>query len=131
MGEVGKDSPVPFLVGLGECGARSTAATDADMIELLPHRTEAGFDVAQTFAVSELCECHDQILVPATEALEVTLAMIAGNAFLELLVRGVSHQLCKDRLAGVHSSLSRASRVEPGPGASPAKLQIVPTVKWS
>jgi len=64
--EVGKDTPVPRLVGVGQRGARHRAP-ETHVVELATQGSQTGFDIAQALPVSELRECHGQILVPAGE----------------------------------------------------------------
>jgi len=48
LGEVGKDAPVPFFVGIGQRAAGG-GLTDAGVIEFRAEGRQTGFDVAQTF----------------------------------------------------------------------------------
>ena len=61
-GEIREDAAVAGFVGIGHCAARN-AASDAKMIELGLMSAQTGFDVAQAFAVSQLCECHAEELI--------------------------------------------------------------------
>lgn len=62
----------------------------------------------------------------ADPRVKVRVAVMAGHAFLKLLVRAMGHQLGKDRRARVHSPLSVASEAGAGPGGTPRKSQLVP-----
>lgn len=69
------------------------------------HFAKTDFDVAQTFAVSELSESHRVELVEAFEALDLVIAVIASDAFMELPQREEVHNLREDSLTGVHKPL--------------------------
>ena len=62
--EVGEDAPIVSLVGVGQSRARNPAAK-SHVVEFAAHRPQAGFDIAEALAVSELSESHRQILIPA------------------------------------------------------------------
>ncbi len=50
------------------------------MIQLALMGTQAGLYIAQAFSLSELCECHDEILVEAMEPFYIPFALIPSNA---------------------------------------------------
>lgn len=75
------------------------------MVELVLLRAQAGLDVAQALAVSELREGHAQILVHAREGLDLVIAVIARNAPAKSMPGQMIHKLCEDEFAGVHASL--------------------------
>jgi hypothetical protein len=104
--EVGVDAPVVSLVGVGRRGARHPAAK-SHMIQFAAHRAKARLDVAQTLPVSQLRECHGQILVPTRKASRVGVATISGHAFLKRLARSMGEELREDSTAGVHPPLFR------------------------
>ena len=56
------DAPVAAFVGVGQRAAGDPAA-NAQVVELVRLRTQAGLDVAQAFPVGELREDHAQILI--------------------------------------------------------------------
>jgi hypothetical protein len=56
------------------------------MIEFVGHRAQAGFDVPQALAVSQLSEGHRQILIPTREAPVVMIAAVASHTLLKFLV---------------------------------------------
>jgi hypothetical protein len=62
LGEVGVDSPVSCLVGVGQ-GTSGDFASDADMIEFRLYGAKTSFDVAQAFPVGKLCESHTAELI--------------------------------------------------------------------
>jgi len=53
LGEVGKDAPVAYLVGVGQSVARD-GAVNAHVIELLRCRSQASFDISETFSKRKL-----------------------------------------------------------------------------
>src|SRR5687768_16459864 len=61
-GEIGIDATVALLVGIGQC-ALGDVASYAQVIELGLVSAQTGFDVAQTFAVSQLREGYAEKLV--------------------------------------------------------------------
>src|ERR1035438_2079453 len=80
------------------------ASSEAHVVQLTAHRTQAGFDVAQTFAVGQLSKSHRQILVAAREASMVGIAAITLDTFLEFVGGQVIHELGR-RLSVLHSFL--------------------------
>ena len=63
LGEIGKDAPVAIFVGIGQRAAGGGLA-DAGVIEFRAEGRQAGFDVAQTFAPSQLGERqHEELFV--------------------------------------------------------------------
>jgi hypothetical protein len=55
--EVGVDSPVAILIGIGECGP-SDRGTKTRMVQFSPMRCQTDFDIAEAFSMGQLCECH-------------------------------------------------------------------------
>jgi hypothetical protein len=64
LSEVGEDTPVVGLVRIRQCRPRNTGAK-SHVVESAAHRPQAGLDIAEALAISELSESHRQILVPA------------------------------------------------------------------
>jgi hypothetical protein len=94
LGKIGEDAPVVDFVGVGQRGPRHTAA-NADMVEFVAQRAQTGFDVAQAVTVSQLCECHCQILVPAGEASLSCISVVTRQATAKLAVGKKADQLRK------------------------------------
>lgn len=86
IGKVGVDAPVAHLVGVGQVVAGYRRA-DAHVIELALLGTQAGFDVPQTLAVSQLCEGHTEILVETGELLDLEVAVVTIDALMENMER--------------------------------------------
>ena len=57
VSEVFVDTPVSFLVGIGQ-GASRNFAPDADVVELGTHSAQADFDIAEALPEGQLRECH-------------------------------------------------------------------------
>ena len=79
------------------------------MIQLALHRSQTGFDIAQAFAVSELGECHGQVLIPTRESPEMVITIITVYAFLKFLVRKMRDQFREDEPASMHAPLCLAA----------------------
>jgi hypothetical protein len=114
VGQVGVNAPVAGFVGVGQGGA-GNLATQSQMVELRATRTQARFDVAQTFAISQLGEGQTEELIPTREAADFVVAAIAGDATLELLRMNPVEQLSQDELAVVHG---RKIATKPAPAES-------------
>lgn len=101
VGEVGENPPVATFVGLGQRAAGHFAA-QSQMVELRAARTQAGFDVAQTFAAGELREGQAEKLIPAGEAADFVVTTVTGDTALKLLGMNPVEQLGQDEFVGVH-----------------------------
>lgn len=102
MGEVGVDSPVAHLIGVGQGVARNLTA-NAHVIELGGLGSQTRFDVSETLAIGQLGKGHREKLIPARKALDFVAALVAPHAAAKF-VRGGNkvHQLSKNRFAGIH-----------------------------
>ena len=112
LGEIGIDPPVARLVGVGQGGARDVAA-ESHVVELSAKRTQARFDIAQAFAVGQLGERHREELIPAGEAAQPAIPVVAAYAASEFTIRKEVDQLGEHGAAEVHEPLSTASEVVP------------------
>lgn len=90
--------------GTADNGA-SHAATKTEMVELTAQRAKTGFDVTQAVPVSQLRECHGEILVPTGEATRSCISAVACHATAELAVGKEADQLRENGSAFVHPSL--------------------------
>lgn len=77
------------------------------MIKLFRKSAEARFDVAQRLAAGELREEHDQKLIPAGEGSDPAVAVVAGNALVELVAGEKIEKLSENESAGVHAGQHR------------------------
>lgn len=101
LGEVPVDAPVALLVRIGERAPRDGTA-EAEVVELVRYRAEAGFDVAQTLSIRELSEGHRQVLVAAGELSDSPVAVVAPDAAVQYEAGAMRHQLREHRLPVVH-----------------------------
>jgi len=72
------------------------------VVELSPDGPQAGFDVPQAFAKSQLREGHAEELVETGEFLDLVLPAVSVDAFSEFVNRKELDQLREDGSAGVH-----------------------------
>lgn len=107
--EVGEDTPVTRLVGVGQRGARHLAL-EAHVVHLRAQGTEACLDIAQTLPISKLRKSHGQILVPAREAAQAGVAVVTSYATTKFPIRQGGDQLREHRATLVHKPLSVASK---------------------
>ena len=82
---------------------------------------QAGFDIPQAFAVSELCKGQAQELVEAGEGFDFVMAAIALHATPKSMHGQMGHDLREDEIAGVHGAKLPGSgwESEHGRNASP------------
>jgi hypothetical protein len=76
------------------------------MVQLATKGSQAGFNIAETFAVRQLREGHRQILIPAREASRSRIALVASHAATKLAIRQEAQQLGEDSPPLVHGPLS-------------------------
>ncbi len=79
LGEVGVDSPVARLIGMGQGVARNGAA-NAQVIKFGALGSQTRFDVSETLSISQLGKRHGEKLLPARKALDLVVALIALDA---------------------------------------------------
>ena len=109
--EVGEDSPIVNLIGVGQSAARNLAA-NARVIQLRTHRSQTGFDVAKTFAKRQLRESQTQKLI-ATRKLALTfVAGITTNTLVEFVPGQELHELSEHQRPIVHTSTSHTWKPE-------------------
>ena len=101
LSEVGEDAPVAGLVGVGQRAA-SGGLANAAVIELGAQGMQAGFDVAQTLAPSQLGENHDDELFVAGQFADSEVATIASNTLVEFVFGQAVQQLGENGAAFVH-----------------------------
>ena len=76
----------------------------SQMIQLLGSRVEASFDIAQTFAPSQLSKNQTHELLPTREVFDFVVSTVALNTTMELLWMDAIQQLRKHKLTGEHAS---------------------------
>ena len=84
MSEVGVDSPVADLIGMGQGVARNVAS-NAHVIELGWGCPQTRFDVSEALPVGQLGKRHAEKLIPAGKALDLVVALIALHAAAEFV----------------------------------------------
>jgi len=72
------------------------------MVKFLFLCTQADFDIAQTFAISDLRKGHAKVLIQAGELLHFVIALIPGNATPKGMQWHEVHDLRENEFAGVH-----------------------------
>lgn len=101
LGEVGVDTPVAVLVGLGQ-GGSGDPSPDAHVVQLGADGSQAGLDVAQTFPEGQLREGHAEKLIEAGELLDLVFSPVPANRLSKVVHGDMLEQLCEDGLAVVH-----------------------------
>ena len=109
LGEVRVDSPVTGFIGVGQ-GVTGNVAADPHVIQSIPHRTQAGLNVAEALPKSQMSEGHAEELIETGEAFDLVIAAVSLDAFSELIKRQELHNLVEDVFIG-HSYLSLDRRV--------------------
>jgi hypothetical protein len=121
--EIGEDAPVVRFVGIGQGGARDSAAK-THVIELALHRAQTGFDVTEALPKGQLGKGETKKLIEAGKSSEFVVAAVALNALVELVRRDVIDELGEDHASGMHGSLSiQAARSVPWGSNQPRKLK--------
>jgi hypothetical protein len=115
LGHIGEDAPVPSRQSIGQ-GAATNRSAQAQMVKLLGSRVQTRFDIAQTFAPSQLSKDQADELLPTGEVLDLVVAIVALNATMKLLPMKQIQKLGEHKMAGVHDSRIDA---EPGYVAKP------------
>ena len=106
MGEIGKDAPVAFFVGIGQRAA-SRGLADAGVIEFGAEGRQAGFDVAQAFAPRQLRKGEHEELFVSGEFADAEVAAVAGDTLGELVLGQEVEELGEDGATFVHKVKNR------------------------
>jgi len=106
LGEIGKDAPVTIFVGIGQSAA-SGGLTDASVVEFRAKGRQAGFDVAQTFAPSQLGKCQHEELFVSGEFADAAVAVVTGDTLVELVFGEEVEELGEDGATFVHKVENR------------------------
>ena len=101
VGEVGKDAPVAFFVGLGQRAAGGGLANPG-VIEFRAEGRQTGFDVAQTFAPRRLREGQHEKLFVSGQFADAEVAVVTGETLVELVFGQEVEQLGEDGATFVH-----------------------------
>ena len=114
LGEIGIDPPVPDLIGIRQ-GVSRDLPPDAQMIQLALRRPETGLDIPQALPVGELGKRHAEELIPAGEALDLVVAIVAFYTVPEIVDGDEVHQLGEYGATRVHEPSPSASMQKYGP----------------
>ena len=95
LGEVGVNPPIAGFISVGQGVSRDVAA-DAHVIESIPHRTQTGLDITETFPKSQLSEAHAEELIETRKASNLVVAAVAPDAFPKLIKKQEIHNLGKN-----------------------------------
>ena len=101
MRQIGVDSPVASLVGIGQRAVGDVTA-DARVIESRAQDAQTGLDVAQTFAAGQLSKGHAQELVPTGKTADLVVALVAIHTTSEFVSGDKIHQLREDSFSSIH-----------------------------
>ncbi len=101
VSEAGKDTPVAFFVGVGQRAAGDGLA-NAGVIEFRAEGSQAGFDVAQTFAPRQLCEGQHEKLFVSGEFADAKVAVVTGDTLVEFVFGQEVEELGEDGATFVH-----------------------------
>ena len=122
LSQVKVDAPVAFPVGIGQ-GAVGNVPADAEVIELILARAQAGFNVPEAFPKGELAKSHAEKLIPAGEAFDFIIALITADAAAELLGVNEVGDLGKNHFSGMHPGAWPKSYWEETPESHPLNLK--------
>ena len=106
LGEIGDDAPVPLFVGHRQRVAGGGLA-DAGVIELRAEGRQTSFDVAQTFAPSQLGERQHEELFVSGQLADAEIAVVAGDTFVEFVFGQEVEELGEDGATFVHKVKNR------------------------
>ena len=109
LSEVGVDAPVAVFVGIGE-RAPSDDAAKARVLKFLVKGMEADFDVSQALAIGQLSEGHAEELIETGEVVNLSIAVIASDATVELVFGQRVDQLGEDVAIVEHEPAPAALR---------------------
>jgi len=111
LGEVSKDTPVAFFVGVGQ-GAAGSGLTDAGVVEFRAEGCQTSFDVAQAFTPGQLREGQDEELFVGGEFADAVVAVVTGDTLVELVFGEEVEELGEDGATCVHKVKNRRLAVE-------------------
>jgi len=106
LGEIGKDAPVAIFIGIGQSAAGGGLA-DAGVVEFRAEGRQAGFDVAQTFAPSQLGKRQHEELFISGEFADAAVAVVTGDTLVELVFGEEVEELGEDGATFIHKVENR------------------------
>ena len=101
LSEIGKDAPVPSFVCFGN-GTSGNRTLDTHVVTFFGNSAQTGFNISQTFPVSQLSKGHAEKLVPAGERSHSFIAFISLSAPAEFMHGEEVHKLRENQPAGIH-----------------------------
>ena len=101
LGEVRIDTPVSFLVCLGQ-GVPGNLPSDTGMVEFGLHGTEAGFYISEAFPISDFRESHAEKMIETGNFPGSVIASIPPDAFVEIAFWQDIHQLRENDPSCMH-----------------------------
>ena len=105
FGEIFPESPVPLLVGIGQCGL-GNSLSKTKMVESFAPCVETGGDIAQTFPPGQLRKSHTDQLLSATEMPNLALRVVSLDQPGKRLAIYQIEDLGEDVAARVHGRVS-------------------------
>jgi len=105
--QVGPDSPVARLVGIGQGGAVNAVAKSHG-VQLARVGSKSHFDVSKTLSPRQLCKSHNSKLLGASQAPHARVATIARHDSRKACPWNELHDLSKQGLADIHRKPPRS-----------------------
>lgn len=102
LGKVSINPPIACFVRIGQSASRDRPAPKAEVVEPFGDRAKARLNVTETLPVRELSEGHGQELVPATEAPNSAVPVVAPNHPPKSVAGQMIEQLDENRAAFEH-----------------------------
>lgn len=99
--EIPVDTPIPALIGFGQCIAWNSVA-DAAMIQFVRDSLQTGFYITETVLIGKLCQTHNHELIVTGEIPDSIVTVISGNTFIEFASWYERHNLSKNCFSGIH-----------------------------
>ena len=107
--KLGIDSPVSSFVGIRQ-GRALDRRTNAHVVQLGRLRGETRFDIAQALPVGQLRKRQSAKMFGARKCANTMIPVVPGHDPVKSFPRKNVHDLCKQRLSGIHRIVS-ATRV--------------------
>jgi hypothetical protein len=95
------DAPVSVFIGISYRRARDFTP-NAHVVKLFSHSSQAAFNIAKRFAISQLSKSHTHELIKACKRANAVIAVVAINASTKFFNRQGIHDLRKYGLSIVH-----------------------------
>jgi hypothetical protein len=94
LGEIGINPSVSIFIGVSQCGS-GYFTSDTQVIELIGHCTQTGFNISQTLSVGELSKRHTEKLIQTRERFDIVIATIPFYTIAKMVHGQKVHQLGK------------------------------------